>query len=262
MDLQLRGKVAIVGGASQGLGYAMAEMLAGEGVCVAMVARRREALEAACAVIAKSTGSRTLPIAADIRRGDDCARIIEEAAAGFGRIDFLINNDGAPPLGALETFDDAAWDKAISQNLMSVVRLSRGVLPFMKSAGMGRIINITALSALQPIVGFGLSVATWAGVLGYAKTLSLEAGPHGITVNTICPGRFATGRVAKVYGAAAGEGGLSPKALADMTRDFPIPRLGDPRELASLAAYLCSPLAGYLTGHVFHMDGGRRASLF
>ena len=125
--------------------------------------------------------------------------------AAFGRLDILVNNDGAPPLGNLAEFDDAAWDKAVQQNLMSVVRLTRRAIPHMRSAGGGRIVNITALSVLQPMPRFGLSVATWAGVIGYAKTLSLEVAADQITVNTICPGRIATGRLAKVFGAAADE---------------------------------------------------------
>src|SRR5690242_12005523 len=121
MDLSLAGKVAIVGGASQGIGFAIARVLAQEGARVAMVARRRDRLAAAAAAI----GGETHPIAADIRKADDCARIVASALERFGRLDVLVNNDGAPPLGAVQEFDDAAWSKAIEQNLMSVVRLTR-----------------------------------------------------------------------------------------------------------------------------------------
>lgn len=262
MDLQLENKCAVVGGASQGLGYAIAERLAEEGVAVALVARHLEPLQEACSSIRAKTGVNTVAIQADIRKADDCKRILEEAVAAFGRIDILVNNDGAPPLGELDQFDDVAWDKAVQQNLMSVVRLSRGAMPYMKQAGMGRIINVTALTVLQPLVRFGLSASTWAGVLAYAKTLSLETGRHGVTVNSICPGRFATGRVSRTYGTGdAATGIMTPEQMSEMSRDFPIPRLGDPAELAALVAFLCSAWAGYITGHVFHIDGGRRASL-
>ncbi|VTU46335.1 (S)-1-Phenylethanol dehydrogenase (plasmid) [Variovorax sp. SRS16] len=262
MDLQIHNRFAVVGGASQGLGYAIAERLAQEGAAVAMVARHLAPLQEACTAIREKTGALTVPIQADIRKADDCGRILQEAVAAFGRIDILVNNDGAPPLGELEQFDDVAWDKAVQQNLMSVVRLSRGAVPYMKQAGMGRIINVTALTVLQPLPGFGLSASTWAGVLAYAKTLSLEAGRHGVTVNSICPGRFATGRVARTFATGdAATGILTPEQMAQMSKDFPIPRLGDPAELAALVAFLCSPWAGYITGHVFHVDGGRRASL-
>jgi 3-oxoacyl-[acyl-carrier protein] reductase len=258
MDLSLSGKVAIVGGASDGLGFATAQLLAKEGATVAMVARREERLKDAAARIARDTGARTVVIAADIRKAADCARIVETAIGACGRIDILVNNDGAPPLGELATFDDEAWAKAVDQNLMSVVRLSRGALPHLRAAGGGRIVNVTALSTLQPMPNFGLSVATWAGVIGYAKTLSLEVAHENITVNTICPGRFATGRLAKVFG----EGGeLDDQARAEMAAQIPMRRLGDPSELAGLVAFLCSPYAGYITGSVFHIDGGRRTSL-
>ena len=259
MQMGLKGKVAIVGGASQGIGYAIARLLAAEGAQVAMVARRTEALAEAAARISAQTGSRTLAIAADIRRGPDCERIVDEAVAGLGRIDILVNNDGAPPLGLLADFDDAAWEKAVQQNLMSVVRLSRRAIPHMKSAGAGRIVNITALSVLQPMAKFGLSVATWAGVIGYAKTLSLEVAADAITVNTICPGRIATGRLAKVFGDAANpeDAGLA----LELAKQVPLGRIGTPDEIAGLVALLVSDYGGYITGSTLHVDGGRHASI-
>jgi 3-oxoacyl-[acyl-carrier protein] reductase len=254
MDMGLRGKVAIVGGASQGIGYAIARLLAGEGANVAMVARRKEILEESAARVRGETGVDVLAIPADIRVAADCARIVDAAAAHFGGIDVLVNNDGAPPLGDLADFDDAAWDKAVQQNLMSVVRLTRAAIPHMKARGGGRIVNITALSARQPIARFGLSVATWAGVIGYAKTLSLEVAADNITVNTICPGRIATGRLAKVYGAVT-------TASDELARDIPLKRVGQPEEVAGLVVYLASSLGGYVTGSTLQVDGGRLGSL-
>lgn len=276
MQLGLSGKTAIVGGASQGIGYSIARLLAGEGAQVAMVARKSEPLAEAAARIAAETGSRTVAIAADIRKGPDCDRIVDEAVAALGGVDFLINNDGAPPLGLLADFDDVAWDKAVQQNLMSVVRLTRRAIPQMKARGGGRIVNITALSALQPIAKFGLSVATWAGVIGYAKTLSLEVAADNITVNTICPGRIATGRLAKVFGAGgstldsakasvtAQSGGADDEATklaADLAKQIPLGRIGQPDEIAGLVALLVSDYGGYITGSTLHVDGGRRAAL-
>ena len=250
MELGLGGKAAIVGGASDGIGYAIARMLAGEGANVAMVARRAGPLEEAAQRIAAETGSRSFAIAADIRKAADCARIVDAAFTEFGRLDILVNNDGAPPLGLLADFDDVAWDQAVQQNLMSVVRLCRGAIPRMRAGG--RILNIAALSTLQPLPKFGLSVATWAGVIGYAKTLSLEVAAQGITVNTICPGRIATSRIAKVFA------GQSPEQV---TKDIPMGRFGRPEEIAGLAAFLASELGAYITGSTFHVDGGRRASI-
>ena len=260
MDLSLTGKIAVVGGASQGIGYAIAHLLAAEGATVAMVARKEEPLLEACQKITEQTGAKTFAISADIRKGVDCERIISQALRDFKRIDILINNDGAPPLGELESFDDVAWQKAIEQNLMSVIRLTRGALPSMRQHQWGRIINITALSAVQPIARFGLSVATWAGVLGYAKTLSLEIASEGITINTICPGRIATGRLATVFGSGT-PGALEQEQLAQITKLIPMGRVGEPNEIAGLVTFLCSPWGAYMTGTVQHIDGGRLGSL-
>jgi 3-oxoacyl-[acyl-carrier protein] reductase len=260
MDLALAGRFAVVGGASQGIGYAIARLLAAEGAAVAMVARKREPLEAACARIADETGAATFAIDADIRKAADCESIVGRALDRFGRIDVLVNNDGAPPLGAIESFDDVAWGRAVEQNLMSVVRLARGALPSMRANGWGRIVNITALSALQPLPRFGLSVATWAGVIGYAKTLALETAEAGITVNTICPGRIDTARLGTVFGAGA-PGAIDDAQKAEIARQIPMGRVGRTDEIAGLVAFLCSPWAAYLTGAVHHVDGGRRASL-
>jgi 3-oxoacyl-[acyl-carrier protein] reductase len=257
----LAGKVAVIGGSSQGIGYAIARRLAGDGADVALVARHAEALEAAAERIRKESGRNAFAIAADIRKAADCERIIAQALAHFGRLDILVNNDGAPPLGELMSFDDAAWDKAWQQNFMSVVRLTRGAVPAMRAAGSGRIVNITALSVLQPMPKFGLSVATWAGVIGYAKTLSLELAPDNITVNTICPGRIATSRIAKVFTPGETDAAAQDAAMAKIKREIPLGRLGEPEEVAALVALLVSDNGGYITGATLHVDGGRRASL-
>jgi len=260
MDLNLKGKFALVGGASQGIGYAIAHLLASEGASVAMVARKEEPLKEACDRINKETGAKTFPIAADIRKAQDCEKIIKTSLSEMGCIDILINNDGAPPLGLLDSFDDEAWHKAVEQNLMSVVRLSRGALPSMRAKDWGRIINITALSAIQPLPRFGLSVATWAGVIGYSKTLSLEVATQGVTVNTICPGRIDTNRLGTVFGSGKA-GQVEPEVLAQIKQQIPMNRVGKTDEIAGLVAFLASPWAGYITGAVHHVDGGRLAHL-
>jgi 3-oxoacyl-[acyl-carrier protein] reductase len=270
MDLALRGKVAVVGGASQGIGLAIARLLAAEGAQVGMVARRREALDAAVERVSAgaatdmpgaASGGAAMAIAADIRKAEDCERIVAEALRAFGRLDILVNNDGAPPLGRIDEFDDGAWSKAVEQNLMSVVRLTRHAVPHLRAAGGGSIVNITALSVLQPMARFGLSVATWAGVVGYAKTLSLEVAADRITVNTICPGRIATARLEKVFGTGSGAAPIDDQALSEMARQIPLGRIGTPDEIAGLVAFLASPWGAYITGATFHVDGGRRAAL-
>ncbi len=262
MDLQLAGKVAIVGGGSSGIGYAIARELAGEGASLLIWARRQDALDAAAARIRAETGAQVAAVAADIGKPADNARIVDAAVAAFGRLDILVNNDGAPPLGALLEFDDAAWQKAIQQNLMSVIRASRAAIPHMRAAGGGRIINITALSARQPAAGFGLSVATWAGLIGYAKTLSLEVGPDNITVNTICPGRIDTPLSQRGFARAAqGDAARADEMLKTLIRNTPMRRIGTAKDIAGAVAFLASPQAGFITGVTLPIDGGRSAAL-
>ena len=254
MDLGLGGKVAIVNGASQGIGYAIARTFAEEGARVAISARREPALGEARNRLVAETGGEFLAIQGDIRRAEDCARIVEEAAAHYGGIDILVNNDGAPPLGSFVDFDDQAWSRAVEQNLMSVVRCIRAAVPHMKARGAGSIVNITALSAIQPIPGFGLSVATWAGVIGLAKTLSRELAPE-ITINTLAPGLIDTPRLRLVAE-------KSEEAMGELIREIPLGRLGDADEIASVVAFLTSRRGRYVTGITLAVDGGlSRATL-
>lgn len=253
MNLELTGKVAIVGGASQGIGYGIARTLAAEGATVAMTARREADLVAAAERIRTETGARVLPIQADSRRAEDCLRVTERVKGELGGIDILVNNDGAPPLGPILSFDDAAWTKAVEQNLMYVVRMVREAVPSMKARGGGSIVNITALSAIQPIPGFALSVTTWAGVIGYAKTLSLEVGALGINVNTICPGYIDTSRLQKVFAA----GSEPPEVVQNRLREeIPMKRIGTVEDIANLVALLVSPKGSFITGTALQVDGG------
>jgi 3-oxoacyl-[acyl-carrier protein] reductase len=253
MNLELKGKVAIVGGASKGIGYGIARMLAAEGAAVAITARREADLQAAAATLREATGATVLAIAADCRKADDCRRVAATVQAELGGIDILVNNDGAPPLGDALSFDDAAWAKAVEQNLMYVVRMVREVVPAMRARGGGSILNITAISAIQPIPGFSLSVATWAGVIGYAKTLSLEVAKHGINVNTVCPGYIDTTRLQKVFAAGSEPADVVQERLR---AEIPLGRVGTVDDIAHLVALLVSPKGGYITGTAIQIDGG------
>jgi 3-oxoacyl-[acyl-carrier protein] reductase len=253
VNLQLKNKVAIVGGASKGIGYGIAHMLAEEGVSVAICARREPDLSQAAERIRSETGVRVLPIAADARKADDCKRIVETVTKEFGGVDILVNNDGAPPIGEIMSFDDTAWQRAVEQNLMYVIRMVREAVPSMKARGGGSILNITAISAIQPIPGFALSVATWSGVIGYAKTLSLEVAQHGINVNTICPGYIDTSRLRTVFAA----GGEPTEVVQERLRqEIPVKRIGTVDDIAALVALLVSPRGSYITGAAIQVDGG------
>jgi 3-oxoacyl-[acyl-carrier protein] reductase len=252
VDLNLKGKIAIVGGASMGIGHGIARTLAAEGAKVAMTARREPALLAAAEKLRES-GVDVLPIQADCRLPADCKRVVDTVVKEWGGVDILVNNDGAPPLGNILTLDDTAWHKAIEQNLMYVVRMVRESAPFMIKRGGGSILNITAISAIQPYAGFALSVASWGGVIGYAKTLSIELAPSGINVNTICPGYIETSRLEKVF-AAAGE---SPDRMrSELVSQVPMGRIGNVEDIASLVALLTSPRGSYITGTTIQVDGG------
>jgi 3-oxoacyl-[acyl-carrier protein] reductase len=253
MDLGLKDKIAIVGGASMGIGYAIARTLAQEGARVAITARREPGLLKAAETLRSQTGAEVLPITADCRRAEDCARVAETTVRDLGGIDILVNNDGAPPLGELMSFDDAAWAKAVEQNLMYVVRMTRAVVPQMRARGGGGILNITAISAIQPIASFGLSVATWCGVIGFAKTLSIEVARDNINVNTICPGYIETQRLEKVFAA----GGQDPLLMRrKLETEVPMGRIGSVEDIAGIVALLVSPRGRYITGTAIQVDGG------
>lgn len=253
MDLKLKDRIAIVGGASMGIGYGIARTLAQEGARVAITARREPALREAADRIRAETGAEVLPVQADSRRAEDCKRVVETVVAVWSGVDILVNNDGAPPLGDIMTLDDTAWQKAVEQNFLYVVRMVREAVPHMIKRGGGSVLNITAISAIQPYAGFGLSVASWGGVIGYAKTLSIELGRAGINVNTICPGYIETTRLEKVF---AG-GGKDPSIMRnELVAQIPMGRIGSVEDVASLVALLVSPRGNYITGTTIQVDGG------
>jgi 3-oxoacyl-[acyl-carrier protein] reductase len=254
VDLQLKGQRALVNGASQGIGYAIALRLALEGARVAIAARREPALSTARARIEKEAGCEVDAIQGDIRKAEDCERIVAQAAAALGGLDILVNNDGAPPLGLCLKFSDTDWSNAVDQNFMSVLRMTRAAVPHMKQAGGGSIVNITALSAIQPVEGFGLSVATWAGVIGLAKTLSRELAPDNIRINTLCPGPTDTPRLAKINEQTSG-------MMDKLISEIPLGRVAKPEQVAALTALLVSPLGSHMTGTTIPVDGGQMQAL-
>ena len=253
MDLKLEGRIAIVNGASQGIGFCVARTLAEEGARVVATARRAPALEEAVRGLADETGGEVVAVQGDVRRAEDCFRIVDETVARFDGVDILVNNDGAPPLGSFTGFDDHAWSRAGNQNLMSVVRCIRAAAPHMNARGAGSVVNITALSAIEPIPGFGLSVITLAGVIGLTKTLSRGRAPE-TTVNTLCLGLIDTPRLRLMAG-------QSEEAMSELTRDIPLGHVGRPEDVASPVALLASPRGRYVTGTTIPVDGGLHKAL-
>ena len=262
MDLGLNGKIALVAAASKGLGRAVAEELAAEGVSLVLCARGNDELQATCAAIAAAHGVPVLGIAADVAVAADVARVVQAAQARFGRIDVLVTNAGGPPAGTFDTLSSEMWQAATQLLLTSVVELTRAVLPGMKERGWGRILNITSISVKQPVANLMLSNSLRAAVTGMARTLATEVAPFGVTVNNILPGYTRTERVVNLAEAAAAREGISAAAAtARWEAEIPMRRLGEPREFAALAAFLCSERASYITGTSVPVDGGWIRSL-
>ena len=262
MDLGLTGKCAIVCAASKGLGRASALALAREGASIVMCARRADALEQAAREIRGETGATVLAVPADVGVQADADRLIRTAADSLGGIDVLVTNTGGPPSGPFEGIQDADWYAAIESLLMSVVRLSRGVIPHMRARGGGRIIHITSISVKQPVQGLVLSNALRAAVTGLSKTLSNELASDRILVNCVAPGYTATDRVVELTAAAAQREGIAPEIVQKRTEEkIPMRRMGTPDEFGAAVAFLASDRASYLTGVTLQVDGGYVAAL-
>jgi len=263
MDLGLQDKVALVMAASKGLGRACATALAAEGARVTIGARGAQALEETAQEIQQATKSRVLAVPTDVTRAEDVEAIVAATVHEFGRIDILVNNAGGPPAGNFASFGDAQWQAAFELNLLSTVRLVRQVLPHMRKTGSGRIITIVSTSVKQPIDGLLLSNAIRSGVVGLAKTLSVELAPDNITVNNVCPGRILTDRLRQIYhiNGRAQQGVREEAVLKEMARDIPMGRVGKPEELGALVAFLASQQAAYITGTTIQVDGGLVRSL-
>ena len=257
MDLGLKDKVSVVCAASRGLGYACAWELANEGARVVLCSREAKSIKEAAGRIAKETGSRTLGVAADVSKAEAAKKVIGAAVKNFGRLDILVNNAGGPPPGPFEAHDDQAWLTAFELNCLSAVRFSREAAPAMRLSGGGRIINITSVAVKQPIEGLILSNAVRAAVIGLAKTLSNELAADRILVNNVCPGFIETERTRSLVKARAERAGKSYEEIFRLQcAAIPLGRMGEPKELAALVAFLASGRASYITGATIQADGG------
>jgi 3-oxoacyl-[acyl-carrier protein] reductase len=241
LELGLAGRTAVVCGASSGMGLAIAEALAAEGANVAMFARRRDVLERE----AERIGA--LAVRGDVTSPRDLERLVDQTRAAFHGVDILVWNSGGPPPGRAEDLTVEAVEHAVELLLLPPVLLVRLLLPYLERSGSGRVIAITSVAVREPTEHLALSNIVRPGVTGWAKSLSHELGPKGITVNCVAPGRIDTPRLAQLY-----PDGPTP----EQTADIPLGRWGTPREFGDVVCFLASERARYVSGVTLPVDGG------
>ena len=258
MELGLADKVALVGGGSQGLGRAAAEVLASEGAAVAIFGRDADALAAAAEQIAQRTPrARILPIQADVTSAADCERAVAGTIAEFGGLDVLVTNMGGPPYGGAADRSDEEWQRAWELVTLSVIRLCRAASGHMAARGGGSIVNITTPGVHQIIASTALSTVARMATTGFAKYLATELAPRGVRVNNVLPGWIDTARVGELAVAEAAERGLTVQAIyEEQTAAIPMGRFGEAVEVADAIAFLASSRSSYITGTNIRVDGG------
>jgi 3-oxoacyl-[acyl-carrier protein] reductase len=257
MDLNLKAKRALVTGASRGLGYAVALGLGREGCNVAVNGRDEARIADAAKAIAAQTGVRAIGLAGDVSSPEVPAGLVEQAARALGGLDLLVCNAGGPPPGAFESFDEAAWQKAVDLSFMGHVRLIRAALPHLRQSTSASVLTVTSYSVKQPIPNLVLSNSVRAATVGLTKSLALELGREGIRFNSILPAWTETERVAELMAVRAKQNRTSVEAeIARQSQDSPLGRMGRPEEFANAAVFLLSPAASYITGAMLTVDGG------
>jgi 3-oxoacyl-[acyl-carrier protein] reductase len=256
MDLELSNRVALVGGSSRGLGFAIADALAREGCAVALNARDPDQLSRAVAQIETETGADVDGFRADVSRPAAAAELVDRTIRRFGRIDILVCNAGGPAPTTFRMAPDGSWQEALELNLLSTINLCTAVVPGMRDRQWGRIICLASVAAKQPLGSLILSTTARAGVLGFAKALADEIAADGVTVNAVCPGYMHTERVQELLKEMATAEQPPEKVARTLVRDIPMGRMGDPRELAAAVAFLASERASYITGVALQIDGG------
>lgn len=261
MDLGMKGKTAIVLAASKGLGKAIAEKLAEEGVNVVIASRDEQALQKTAEDIQAITDSKILFKKCDIKQANDIKALVEYTIEHFNTIDILVNNAGGPPAGNFDDIDDENWQHAFELNLLSFVRAIRSVLPYMRKNG-GRILNIASSSFKQPIDGLILSNTFRTGIVGLSKSLSQELAKDKILINTLGPGTIETDRVLELSQVQAEKQGVPIEEILQRgEKSIPLGRYGQPEEFAKMAVFLCSDANSYVTGQAFLVDGGKVSAL-
>jgi len=263
MDLRLKNKIALVTGASRGLGFATAHLLAEEGTHLVINSRNQAKLDYAADQIRQETGSKILAIPGDVTRPDFPALLVDKAVSVFKGLDVLITNSGGPPSGPFESFDDTAWQQAIELSLLSHVRLIRAALPYLRQSSTPSVLTITSYSVKQPIPNLVLSNSIRAATAALTKSLSLELGSEGIRFNSILPAWTETERVQELLRVRAQKNRTTiEQEMRLQAAESALGRMGNPREFANAAVFLVSPAASYLTGVMLTVDGGAYKGTF
>jgi 3-oxoacyl-[acyl-carrier protein] reductase len=262
MELGIAGRVALVTASSKGIGKAIALELAREGAKLSLCARDEAVLGATAEEIRAATGAEVMATKADMSQAGDVERLVRSTLDTYGRIDIVVCNAGGPPSGEFMDFDDAAWEKAFQQNLMSTVRLCRLCVPSMKERRWGRIITVPSSAAREPLDRLVLSNVMRAGVAALVKTLGTELGPSGILVNNVMPYLVLTDRIRNLEQRTAEKAGRSvDEMLQESAKSIPVGYIASPEEFAQLALFLASERSSYVNGSSFAVDGGALKSI-
>jgi len=262
VDLGLKGRGVIVAASSQGIGRATAEAFAREGAQVAMCARTEAALAEAADAIQRATHAEIYAQALDVTDGPRVQSFVEQVVKQFGRVDVCVANAGGPPAKNFLSISPDEWRKAVELNFMSVVHLTKAVIPHMQRHRWGRIITITSVTVKQPVAELIMSNAVRAAVVGLVKSLSNEFGKDGILVNNVAPGYTATERLQELAGVRALAAGTSVEQIYQgWAAEIPLRRLGDPKDIADVILWLASERAAYVTGQTILADGGLHRGL-
>ena len=257
MDLGIKGRVALVSGASKGLGREVALGLAREGAWLGLCARGREDLEATAAAIARETGAMVWTRPTDVSIPDEARAFVRGAATHYGTVDILVTNAGGPPSGSFLELTDGDWHGAVRLNFLSAVWMAREAVPYMRKQRWGKIINMTSAAVKQPIEGLMLSNAARAGLVGFAKTLANELAADNVLVNNVCPSYSFTERVEKLSKELAAKWKVTPEdVIRGWEAETPLGRLARPEEIANAVVFLASERASYITGASIAVDGG------
>ncbi len=262
MDLGLNGKVAMVAGASRGLGFAIAKALASEGARVSIASRDATAIAAATRSLEEMGQGQVQGFPVDVRSAEGIAAWHRATVERFSDVELLVTNSGGPPAGPVPSFDDAAWQNAYELLVLSAVRLTRAVLPAMRSRKKGSIVLLTSSSVKEPIANLALSNVLRPSVAALAKTLAMELAAEGVRVNHVIPGRISTDRVRELDEIASKKQGITLVEQQERSQKLiPLGRYGKPEEFARAVVFLLSDAASYITGASLQVDGGQIRSV-